>query len=74
MGFVSKINWPEMKSTAVNDNRRDNQTVLCYFKHVAFLEINITQIEASMTLFVFVILISKFLENDMFSIKKALRM
>ena len=34
-----------------------------------FLEINITQIEASVTLFSFVILISQFLENDMFSIK-----
>ena len=34
-----------------------------------FLEINITKIEASVTLFAFVILISQFLENDMFSIK-----
>ena len=34
-----------------------------------FLEINITQIEASVTLFAFVVLISQFLENDMFSIE-----
>ena len=34
-----------------------------------FLVINITQIEASVTLFAIVILISRFLENDMFSIE-----
>ena len=34
-----------------------------------FLEINITPIEASVTRFAFVILISQFLENDMFSIE-----
>ena len=33
------------------------------------LEINFTQIAASVTLFAFVVLISQFLENDMFSIK-----
>ena len=32
-----------------------------------FLEINITQIEAFVALFAFVVLISQFLENDMFS-------
>ena len=39
-----------------------------------FLEINITQIEASMTLFAFVILIAQFLQNDMFSIEMDPRM
>ena len=34
-----------------------------------FLEIKITQIEASVTLFAFVFLILQFLENDMFSIE-----
>ena len=34
-----------------------------------FLEIDITQIEASVMLFAFVILITQFLENDMFSIQ-----
>ena len=34
-----------------------------------FLEMNITQIEASVTLFAFVVLISQFLDNDMFSIE-----
>ena len=32
-----------------------------------FLEMNITQIEASVMFFAFVILISQFLENDLFS-------
>ena len=39
-----------------------------------FLEINITQIEASVTLFAFVILIAQFLQNDMFSIEMDPRM
>ena len=39
-----------------------------------FLEINITLIEASVMLFEFVILISQFLENDMFSIEMDTRM
>ena len=39
-----------------------------------FLEINITQIEASVTRFVFVILVSKFLRNDMSFIEMGLRM
>ena len=39
-----------------------------------FLEKNITQIEASVTLFAFVILISQFLENNMFSIEMDPRM
>ena len=39
-----------------------------------FLEINITQIEASDMLSVFVVLISQFLENDMFSIEMNLHM
>ena len=34
-----------------------------------FLEINITQIEASVMLFAFVSLIAQFLQNDMFSIE-----
>ena len=43
--------------------------MLRYFKRVTILEINNTQMEASVTLFAFVVLISKFLENDMFSIE-----
>ena len=39
-----------------------------------FYEINITQIEESVTLFAFVILISQFLENDTFSIEMDPRM
>ena len=39
-----------------------------------FLEINITQMEASVTLFAFVILTSQFIENDMFSIEMDLHM
>ena len=39
-----------------------------------FLYINITQIEVSVTLFAFVIFISQFLENDMFSIEMDPRM
>ena len=38
-----------------------------------FLQINITQIEASMTLFAFVILISQFLENEMVFLSKWIR-
>ena len=38
------------------------------------LEINIDQIEASVTLFAFIIQISQFLENDMFSIEMHLQM
>ena len=53
-----------MKSIDGNDNRRVKQTT-----GMLYLEINITQIEASVTLFPFVILISQFLENDMFSIE-----
>ena len=48
--------------------------MLRYFKRVAILQINITEIEASVTLFAFVILISQFLENDTFSIEIDLRM
>ena len=58
-----------MISIARNDNRRVKQIVSLYFKHMAILEINITQMEASETLFAFVVLISQFLENDMFSIE-----
>ena len=74
MGFVSESSWPEMKSTAANESRRDKQTMLRYFKRVAILEITITQIEASVTLFALVISISQFLENDMSSIKTDPRM
>ena len=70
MGFVSEISWPEMKSTAANDNGRVKQTICSVNSSVSLLlEINITQIEASVTLSAFVILISQFMENDMFSIE-----
>ena len=43
---------------------------LCSISRVSvYLDINITQIEASVTLFAFVDLISQYLENNMFSIK-----
>ena len=35
MGFDSEISWPEIKSTAANDDRRVKQTMLRYFKRVA---------------------------------------
>ena len=57
-GVVSEISRPEMKSIAGNDNRSVKQIVL-FFKRK----------EASVTLFAFVVLISQFLENDMFSIE-----
>ena len=34
-GFVSEISWPEMKSTAANDNRGVKQTMFRYYKRVA---------------------------------------
>ena len=58
-----------MKSTAANDNRRVKKTMLRYFKGITILEINFTQIEASVTLIAFVFLMSQYLENDMFSIE-----
>ena len=71
MGFVSEISWAEMKSTLTNDNGREKQTTgMLHYSCVSLsLEINIIQIEVSMTLFAFVILILQFLENNMFSIK-----
>ena len=43
-------------------------TLQCSISTVSLsLEINITQIEASLTLFAFVVLISQLLENGMFS-------
>ena len=76
MGFVGKISWPEMKSTEADDNRRVKQAtcMLRYSSVSLFLKINITQIEASVTIFSLDILISQFLENDMFSIEMAPRM
>ena len=35
MGFLNEISWPEMKSTAKNDDKRVKQTMPLYFKHVA---------------------------------------
>ena len=46
-----------------------NRLCSAFSSVLLFLEINITQIEASVTVFAFVILISQFLENDMFSIE-----
>ena len=56
-----------MKSIAGNDNRRVKQTML-YFKRVGIFRINFSQIEASVMLFDFVVLISQSFENYMFSI------
>ena len=64
-----------MKSTAANDNGRVKQSMLRYFKRVTiFRDTHYPNIEASVTLFAFVILISQFLENDMFSIEMDSRM
>ena len=48
--------------------------MLHYSSVALFLEINITQIGETVTLCAFVILISQFYENDMFSIEIDLRM
>ena len=58
-----------MKSTAANDNRRVTQTLLRFQACRYFLEIHITQIEPPATPLAFDVLISQFLENDMFSIE-----
>ena len=57
-----------MKSIAANDKRRYEVNRLCSTVSL-FLEINITQTEASVTLFALVVLISQFLENYMFSVE-----
>ena len=54
--------------------QRDQLIMFRYFKRVAILEINVAQMEASVTFFAFVILISQFLENDMFSNEMDTRM
>ena len=66
MGFVSEINWPEMKSIAANDKGELNRLCSTISNVSLFLEINITQIEASVTLFASVVLISQLLVNYMF--------
>ena len=55
-------------------SRRVQQTVLRYFKRVAIFSDKNTQIEASMTLFAFVVLISQFIKKKMFSIEMDPRM
>ena len=45
----------ECLSARTDDNRRVKETMLRCFKRVAILKINITQIEASVTLFAFLI-------------------
>ena len=57
-----------MKSTAGNDNRV-KQKMHLYFKHVTNFRDKLTHIETAVMLFTFVILISQFLETDMFSIE-----
>ena len=58
-----------MKSIARNDKRRIKQTIPHISSVSLFLMKSITQIKASMTLFAFAVLISQFLENDLFSIE-----
>ena len=60
-----------MKSIEANDNTRVKQTISSVS---LFAEVNITEIEASVTLFAFVVLISQFHENDVFSIDRDPRM
>ena len=56
MGFVSEISWPEMKC----------QMIIGELNYAPIFQVfHTTQIEASVTLFAFVVLISQFLENDM---------
>ena len=51
MGLVSEISWPEMKSIAGNDNKRELSRICSISSVFLFLEINFTQIETSMTVF-----------------------
>ena len=64
-GVCQRNELPVMKSMKANDNRRVKQTMLRNFKRAAiFRDKHYPNIEASVTLFAFVILTSQFLENN----------
>ena len=69
MGFVSEISWPEMKSIAGKDDRGVKEDYMLHFKRVAYFRNKLYPNKSIRDTSHFIVLISQFLENHMFSIE-----